>query len=141
MAHETTGHRLSVSLDVVLKVMVIATLLYMAVTITFVDVIGRCVFNAPVPVAFEVQQLGMGILVFSGLPLVTRDRSHITVSLFDSLFERNGTVEALKSNLVHVTSAGILLFVTYCLSRQAMYVQKWASVSVFLQLHLHPMAG
>ena len=93
------------------------------------------------PVAFEVQQLGMGILVFSGLPLVTRDRSHITVSLFDSLFERNGTVEALKSNLVHVTSAGILLFVTYCLSRQAMYVQKWASVSVFLQLHLHPVSG
>ncbi|MGR3366492.1 hypothetical protein [Sagittula sp.] len=48
MAHETTGYRLSPSLDLVLKVMVTAPLLCISV-ITFVDVIGRYFFNARFP--------------------------------------------------------------------------------------------
>ncbi|MGR3693415.1 MAG: hypothetical protein ACU0CC_07870, partial [Sagittula sp.] len=51
----------------------------------------------------------------------------------------NGTVDALKSGLAHLTSAGILFFVACCLSRQAMYVQKWGSASVLLRLPFHPV--
>lgn len=138
MVEKAHGHKLSAALDLVLKVMVTATLLCIAV-ITFVDVIGRYFFNAPVPGAFEVQEFGMGILIFSGLPLVTRARSHITVSLFDSVFARNKTVAAVKSGLVYMISGSILLFVAYCLSQQAINMQKWGTTSVFLQLPTYPV--
>jgi TRAP-type transport system small permease protein len=138
MADRASGQQLSAAFDLVLKVIVTATLLCIAV-ITFIDVIGRYFFNAPVPGAFEIQEFGMGVLIFSGLPLVTRARSHITVSLFDAVFARNATVQALKSGLVHLISSGILFFVATCLSRQAMNVQKWGSTSVFLQLPIYPV--
>jgi TRAP-type C4-dicarboxylate transport system permease small subunit len=61
----------------------LATLLGFMVLLTFVDVIGRHVFNQPVYGANDITEHLMALIVFAGLPLVTRVRGHLAVDLFD----------------------------------------------------------
>jgi TRAP-type C4-dicarboxylate transport system permease small subunit len=61
----------------------LATLLGFMVLLTFVDVIGRHVFNQPVYGANDITEHLMALIVFAGLPLVTRARGHLAVDLFD----------------------------------------------------------
>lgn len=60
--------------------------LFAMMWLTFVDVWGRYLFNAPVPGGFEVTELMMATLIFAGLPLVTLSGEHITVDLTEHLF-------------------------------------------------------
>jgi TRAP-type C4-dicarboxylate transport system permease small subunit len=53
--------------------------------VTTVDVGGRFFFNRPLHGAFEATEVMMGLLVFLALPLTTRRREHITVTMFDHL--------------------------------------------------------
>ncbi|MFK7835041.1 MAG: TRAP transporter small permease [Sulfitobacter sp.] len=53
--------------------------------ITFVDVVGRYFFNAPVTFAVELIQLGMGLLVLFGLAITTLERGHIAVDILDTV--------------------------------------------------------
>ena len=53
--------------------------------ITFVDVVGRYFFNAPITFAVELIQLGMGLLVLFGLAITTLQRGHIAVDVIESL--------------------------------------------------------
>lgn len=59
--------------------------LVLVMLITFVDVVGRYFFNAPVTFAVELIQLGMGLLVLFGLAITTLERGHIAVDIVDSL--------------------------------------------------------
>ena len=68
----------------------VAGVLGFMMVLTVVDVTGRFGFNRPIPGSFEVMEFCLAIVVFSALPLVTWDRRHITVSLFDSLFRGAG---------------------------------------------------
>ena len=52
-----------------LKVMV-ALFLFAMAALTFVDVIGRYVFSAPVPGTFESVGLLLGLVTFAALPLI-----------------------------------------------------------------------
>jgi TRAP-type C4-dicarboxylate transport system permease small subunit len=51
--------------------------------VTVVDVGGRFLFNRPLHGAFEATEVMMGLIVFLALPLATRRREHITVTLLD----------------------------------------------------------
>lgn len=59
--------------------MLAATLLFSMMTLTFVDVVLRYVFNAPIKGSFEVSETLMAVLIFAGLPLVSRFGEHITI--------------------------------------------------------------
>lgn len=65
-----------------------AFLLFSMMVLTFVDVWGRYIFNAPVPGGFEITELMMATLIFAGLPLVTLHDEHISVDLIDPFFPR-----------------------------------------------------
>lgn len=56
--------------------------------VTFVDVVGRYFFNAPITFAVELIQLGMGLLVLFGLAITTLQRGHIAVDIIESLVPR-----------------------------------------------------
>jgi len=60
-----------------------ALLLLGTMFLTFVDVIGRYGFNAPVRGGFELTEIMMAGLIFLGMPLVTRENAHIKVDLLD----------------------------------------------------------
>jgi len=65
----------------------LAGLVFVMMVLTFVDVVGRQAFNAPVPAGFEVTELLMGYTVYLGLPLVCARQEHITIGLLDHLFK------------------------------------------------------
>ena len=53
------------------------------VLLTFTDVIGRRLFNSPVFGAHDITEHLMAVIVFSGLPLLTANRAHLSIDLFD----------------------------------------------------------
>ncbi len=55
------------------------------VVLTFFDVFARYVFSAPIKGSLEIIQYAMALSIFAALPLVTRHRGHVTVSLIDGL--------------------------------------------------------
>ena len=62
-----------------------AFLLMGLAALTVVDVVGRYVFTAPLPGAFELTQLMLGALVFAALPLATMTGEHVAVdALYDA---------------------------------------------------------
>lgn len=62
-----------------------ATVLMMLMIVTFIDVAGRYLFLAPLPGAFEMTEIMMAMLIFAGLPLVSRANQHVTVNLIIGL--------------------------------------------------------
>ncbi len=60
----------------------VAILFMMAVT--SIDVVGRFFFNAPLKGAFEMTEITMALVIFTGLSLAALSRDHITVNLFES---------------------------------------------------------
>jgi len=53
------------------------------VLLTFTDVIGRRLFNTPVFGAHDITEHLMAVIIFSGLPLLTANRAHLSIDLFD----------------------------------------------------------
>lgn len=73
----------------------IAVTLFLMMWITFIDVIGRYVFNYPLQGAYEITELSLAVLVFGGLPLVTARQEHVATPLFDHFLR--GLALRLKS--------------------------------------------
>ena len=69
--------------------LVVAVILFGMAALTFVDVVGRDAFNAPIPGTFETVGLLLGVVAFAAFPFVTLSDRHITVDLFDH-FIRGG---------------------------------------------------
>jgi TRAP-type C4-dicarboxylate transport system permease small subunit len=60
-------------------------ILFAMMLLTFADVVGRYVFNRPVPGAFEVTELLLLVLIFAGLPLVVHADEHAVMDFIDRL--------------------------------------------------------
>jgi TRAP-type C4-dicarboxylate transport system permease small subunit len=73
--------------------------------VTFVDVVGRY-FNAPLTFAVELTELGMGLLVFFGLAMVTMNRGHIGVDLVESV-----APDQINALLKRIASLAGVLFI------------------------------
>lgn len=65
-----------------------ALALFATMALTFVDVIGRYVFSAPIYGATEMIQFLLAITIFSAMGLVSDRDAHITVDLFDAPLSR-----------------------------------------------------
>ena len=83
-----------------------ATVLFLLMSMTFLDVILRSVFNNPIESATELTRLFMAILVFSALPMVSWKGENIVVDLFDPLFPAG--VAKIRDILIDL-SCGVLL--------------------------------
>ncbi len=64
---------------------VAAVILFVMMILTCSDVIGRYFLNAPVFGAFELTELLLACLIFTGLPLVTLRQEHICVDVLDGI--------------------------------------------------------
>lgn len=94
-----------------------AATLVLLMTITAVDVIGRYLFKAPLPEAGDYVRGLMGVLIFGGLPLVSRRNAHLRAGFFDTLFA--GRAAAMRETLVTVLAAVASAAWTWQLARQA----------------------
>ncbi|MBJ7539618.1 TRAP transporter small permease [Marinomonas transparens] len=62
-----------------------ATVLLLLVLLTCFDVAGRYVFNNSIDGAVELTQIGLAIMVFAQMPIITWRGSHVVVDLLDHL--------------------------------------------------------
>lgn len=66
------------------------------VALTFVDVFARYLFSSPIRGSVEMVEFAMALAIFTAMPLVTRHRAHVTVSMIDGLVQgRRGDVKRL----------------------------------------------
>lgn len=90
----------------------VACLVLIAVmAITFVDVVGRYFFNAPVTFAVELIQLGMGMLVLFGLAITTLERGHIAVDILDTVVP--GWVQRLFASLAALSGLVFIALIAW----------------------------
>lgn len=87
------------------------------VVVTFADVFARYVFAAPIRGSVEIVEYAMALVIFTALPLVTRNRGHVSVSLIDGLV--GGAAKRLKTVLCDLISSVVLGVLTWRLWVQA----------------------
>lgn len=107
------------------------------VALTFVDVFGRYVFAAPVRGSVEIIEQAMALVIFTALPLVTRQRQHVSVSLFDS--QQPGLARRLRVTLCDAISTLALAVLSWRLLVQARDDLESGAASVVLALPQAPL--
>jgi len=86
-------------------------LLFCLMTLTFVDVVARYLLNAPIRGAFEITELGLLVLIFAGLPLVSHADEHVTMDFIDRLLP--AWLAAVWIRAMHAICAAIMFFLTW----------------------------
>lgn len=127
------AHRMAEALSLIAGAGLFAMML-----ITLVDVTGRGLFDSPLPAAFELTELGMGLIVFLALPLVGLKGRHVVVDLMTSLFK--GPLGRLRLIVVQVLAAGVLAVLAWRLAVKAADLAAYGGKTVFLQIPLAPLA-
>ena len=83
--------------------------LFFMMALTFVDVIGRYVFNSPVVGGLELTEFSMAIVIFLGLVLLTSDEGHVTVDLLDSFVpDKIKVIQKVIINLINLIVMGVI---------------------------------
>ena len=116
---------------------VVAAVPLLMVVITCDDVIGRRI-DRPLPGAIEMIELLMGVLVFGALPMVTADREHVTVGLFDGALGKS--IRLLRDRVVNIVSAAVVAVIAWRLFAKAIEMAKFGDASNYLGLPLAPLA-
>jgi TRAP-type C4-dicarboxylate transport system permease small subunit len=60
-----------------------ASVLFFLMALTCVDVFGRYLFNSPVHGGTEMTEIGLAVMVFAAMPVITWRGGHIVVDLLD----------------------------------------------------------
>lgn|SRR5690554_1077967 len=63
--------------------LVSSAVLFMLMALTCVDVVGRYLFNSPLHGGTELTEIGLAVMVFAAMPVVTWRGGHIVVDLLD----------------------------------------------------------
>src|SRR5438045_9272040 len=79
--------------------------------LTFFDVVGRYLLNRPIRGAFELTELGLLILIFAGLPLVSHADEHVTMDFIDRMLPPGATRVVVRA--VHAVCAAVMFFITW----------------------------
>ncbi len=114
-----------------------ATLLFFMMALTFVDVIGRYLFNMPVYGGFEMTEVALATMIFAGLPLVTARDEHVTVDLFDRMIPAG--IHHLRNAAIAVLCAVLLFILSYHVWQKAGASVRYGDVTAILEIPLGPM--
>lgn len=106
--------------------------------VSVVDVVGRYVFNRPLPGSSEITEILMAILIYAGLPLVSLRRTHIAVDLLDSLTPP--AIARVRDAVVGLLSVIVLALVAWRLWAYADQIRSSKDVTEYLKLPLAPFA-
>ncbi|MDQ6681610.1 MAG: TRAP transporter small permease [Pseudomonadota bacterium] len=115
-----------------------ATVLFLMMLVTAVDVIGRYVFNQPLNGGFELTEMMLAALIYCGLPLVSQRREHIVIDTFDPLMSRR--VKRALDMFAEVVCSLTLGGIGYLIFRRAARVAEYGDTTNVLRLPLAPVA-
>lgn len=114
-----------------------ALVLSVLALLTFVDVVGRYLFNRPVKGAYEVIEILMGILIFTALPVITYNDRHITIDLLDAAMPRR--LVRLQRFMVSAIAAIALATIAWQLWKFGQAKASYNDLSAFLRIPQAPV--
>jgi TRAP-type C4-dicarboxylate transport system permease small subunit len=142
---ELAGQRRAAPIDVLVDRWASRTLgavtaltLFTMMLLTFADVWGRYLFRQPVFGGYEVTEFLMGVLIFSGLPILCAREGHVSIDVFDSLIPPK--VRRPHLAIVNLISAGVLGAVAWRLYIHSGELTKNHEVTMTLKIPHGPFA-
>lgn len=105
-------------------------MLFALMSVTMVDVVGRYVFNSPLPGGNEIVQILMAAIIYVALPSVCRQEAHITVDLLDGMTPDRAV--PLRQIITNLLAFLILGFVCVCLWIKAEDLVEYGGTFEFL---------
>jgi len=121
--------------DAVLGVAASAILMAM-MSLTFVDVVARYVFNRPIRGAFEVTELLLLVLIFAGLPLVSHADEHVTMDFVDRML-RDRERRWLNRSVDFIVAA-LMFFMTWQVLIKAARISSYGDSTDVLRILYGP---
>jgi TRAP-type C4-dicarboxylate transport system permease small subunit len=115
-----------------------ALVLFFLMGLTAVDVVGRYFFNAPVRGGDELTQIGMALLIFTGLPMITAAEGHVTIGLFESHIR--GRFRKARDVGANLLAASVVALLAWNLARLAQRFGRLGDETLFLKTPLAPIA-
>ena len=113
-----------------------ALILFSLMMVTFVDVIGRYVFNHPLRGAFEGTELMLVLLIFAGLPLVSHADEHVTMDFIDHFIGPSSRAALVR--LSHLVCAAALLFLAWLVWLKAGKIAGYGDTTDVLKITIGP---
>ena len=113
-----------------------SAILFVLMLITFVDVVSRYVFNAPMRGSFEVTELMLLVLIFAGLPLVSHADEHVTMDFIDKLL--GPPLLRALNRAVNVVCAGVMFFLTWQIWIKASKLSAYGDTTEVLRVAIGP---
>jgi TRAP-type C4-dicarboxylate transport system permease small subunit len=114
-----------------------AALLFAMMLLTFVDVIGRYWFSAPVIGGFEVTEIMLATIIFCGLPLVTLRDGHISADLIEDYLP--AWFRVLRDRAVYVLMTTALGYIGIRLFQKAGDFVRYNDQTAVLNIPLAPV--
>lgn len=134
-----SGERLPLSVVWLMKALtaVVCVLMFAMMMLVFADVMGRYLFSAPITGAFEFIEFMLALVIFSGLPLVTLARGHITIGIFDNAM--SGARKWVQQFVISLASAVALAFIAERLFAQAEDMREADKITGVLETPIAPV--
>ena len=113
-----------------------SVILFCMMSLTFVDVVARYVFNRPLRGAFELTELMLAVLIFAGLPLVSHADEHVSMDFIDRVLAARG--RDLWQRGVQVVSAAIMFLLTWLMWIKAGRISAYGDATDVLRIVYGP---
>jgi TRAP-type C4-dicarboxylate transport system permease small subunit len=113
-----------------------SAILFAMMSLTFVDVVARYVFNRPIRGAFEVTELLLLVLIFAGLPLVSHADEHVTMDFIDRWLPPSR--RALLNRSIHLLVAALMFFMAWQVWLRAGRVSSYGDATDVLRIVYGP---
>ena len=113
-----------------------AAILFSMMLLTFVDVVLRYLFNMPLRGGFEITEMMLLVLIFAGLPLVSRADEHVTMDFIDRMLTARAA--GLLARVVDVLCAAVMFFVAWQVWIKAGKIAAYGDTSDVLRFAIAP---
>ena len=106
--------------------------------VTFVDVVGRYFFQAPLAFSVELTQLAMAIVVYFGVGLVTHEDAHISADVVT--LRLSPPVRAAFALVMNLLAGGFVVLMVWRLWQHAQYLRAKGDTMMVWPVPLWPVA-
>jgi len=113
-----------------------SALLFGMMVLTFFDVVGRYLLNRPIRGAFEITELGLLVLIFAGLPLVSHADEHVTMDFIDRILPQRFARAWIR--VVHAICAAIMFFLAWQVWIKANRIASYSDTTDVLRITIGP---
>lgn len=122
-------------LDIALGALASVLLMFM-VLLTFADVMGRYVFDAPIKGGFELTELALLVLIFAGLPLASRGDEHVTMDFIDKIL--SPAAQIMLQRIVHLLCGALIVGLSWLVYLKAGKIMDYGDTTDVLKVPVGP---